>query len=50
MVALICSGSSRWISFISARTRRITSSELALGSAQIPTNTAVSPLKFTITS
>ncbi len=50
MVALICAGSSFWISVISARTRLMTSSEFALGSAQMPTNTAVSPLKFTITS
>ena len=47
MRAWICSGSSFWMEAISARTRLMTSSELALGSAQMPMKTAVWPVKAT---
>ena len=41
-------GSSRWIAAISARTRSITSSELAFGSTHTPMNTASSPENRTV--
>ena len=50
MVALICSGSSCLMLTISARTRLMTSSELALGRAQMPMKTAVCPVKLTAVS
>ena len=50
MRAWICSGISFWSDSISVRTRWMTSSEFAFGSAQTPMNTAVCPLKFTAAS
>ena len=50
MRAWICSGISFCSVPISARTRSITSSAFALGSAQIPMKTAVWPLKLTAVS
>ena len=47
MRAVIWAGSSFWIDAISPRTRLMTSSALALGSAQIPMKTAVWPVKAT---
>ena len=49
MVAVICAGSSFWIA-AHPRIFLITSRELALGSAQMPMKTAVSPVKATAVS
>ena len=50
MVAWICSGSSFCSEASSARTRLITSRELAFGRDQTPMNTAVCPVKLTTVS
>ena len=47
MPAFMPAGSCAWISGIASRTRAITSSELAVGSTQMPMKVAVWPLKRT---